>query len=123
MTKKKYYYKVLFNMRSVNGEEKLTFKYKVGKWIKPKIKGTKLFVFGTIRDARSVYYGDKIFKCVVKNPEVGKTIVDVNYLYSKSRAYLRSFFKGEELEDYHIDNAPFGTYVCDEVKLLKEVKK
>lgn len=50
--------------------------YKINKWVKPRIKGTRLFVFSSLEDAKHFaslsLFDDpliKIFECDVKDPE------------------------------------------------------
>jgi hypothetical protein len=140
MTKKKYYYKAVSNnMKSMNSvifyrdrlHPFLILKYLKRRWVYPKIKGTKLFVFGQKKDLIEFYKGTslvsswyRIFKCEVKNPDRDSISVYVSEtFYGRTLPELKKIFKN--LIKYCINKTPkrYGAYGVDAVKLIKEVKK
>lgn len=127
MRKQKYYYKFV----EENGEDEffswfvgsilsdLSVEYKIGKWVKPKLKGSKLFVFDTFKHAREWSSCELLFKCEVKNSREKRRILfgEVNVLAVTKN--VENFWKGKKMFN---KKAPKGTYVCDAVKLIKEVQ-
>lgn len=103
-------------------------RYKVGKWVKPKIKNTKLFVFTNIETAIDyASYQDwvdfnqlAIYECEVKNPEVQyEKYVDsyktLKMISGFPRAISSALYYWSD--EYVIPDTVF----CDEVKLIRKV--
>lgn len=137
----KKYYKIVISsngsLRSLCGfnlvhNAKPNIKYEIDKWVYPKIKGSKLFVFDNIFHA--IDFNDEyndIFECEVINPtqqyyNLSHIIFDENSkIYNR---FIKEFWKiykndRNNIEDYNkIMNAPQGTCVCDAVKLIRRIK-
>ena len=98
----------------------LSLEYSTEYWTKPVIENSKLFVFDSLDSAISLveYYGAQsianIFECEVKNPKRTKFIASTSFISTNT---VVSFWNNHsnKLE------APHGTVVCDEVKLIKRV--
>jgi len=95
--------------------------YKISEWVKPKIENSRLFVFGTLADAKrfknSCFLDDviEIFECEVRNPrKVAKicTCPNHDWQFWVNRSLLPKDMIGK---------APLGSIVCSEVKLIKKV--
>lgn len=129
---KNYYYKVLFyrafektlHSASISGPASIS--YKLNKWTLPIIKGSKIFVFKKLSDARSFANKyEKIFKCQVQNPEIIKEALHSDSFTNnrdipKLITFWKRFSKKQDCKTRFI--IPSGTFVVDAVKLLKEVK-
>lgn len=124
------FYKILRkDLRSFNGssESCRSILYKRRSWNKPIIEGSKLFIFRTLTSLKSFmdrlevslsWY--RIFECEVKNPKKKDSILDCDDYITQGT--IQRFFKGLSLESDSVTIAPEGTYVCDELRLLKRVK-
>ena len=111
----------LINCGDISSNDVL--EYPIKKFTKPKIKGSKLFVFNNFRKAFSwAGYNSEmvIFKCLVKNPEEPKFM----YVSRKSNCYDEYWEKYNEgvLPEDEIQLALTGTIFADEVKLISEVR-
>ena len=135
--KKKYFWKIMStNLKSCHmstfaDQKKLIVSYKVNSFIKPRIVDSKLMVFNTCLNAirfRNSYDSTcLIFKCEVKNPTLKKSMLHSGAICNDAFTYedIRNFWiktKGHIRKYNDIQDTPMGTYVCDAVKLIKEIK-
>jgi hypothetical protein len=149
--KKKYYYKVICkhgrkllssaihpdNDFDINSD--FCIRYKINKWTYPKVKGTKLFVFSSLKDAQNYIWHHnilpwdlKIYKCEIKGLKRNQPVIrfiDFDFLLERERGdtikFLKSFFSKKK-HTYH------GCYItfeegsdkhwCNAIKLIREVK-
>lgn len=111
--------------------EGLCIQYKVGEWIKPKVKHTDIMVFDSLEAADSFRAGQnkRIFECAVQNPRKKGAFVDwwlirggngiphsLNHLINlkkKKRSY-KSLIR---------EDIPNNTVFCSSIKLTKEVEE
>lgn len=94
--------------------------YQVGKFVYPKVPKTKLYVFKSLDDAKSFRnysHYCPIFECEVINPKKCKTLS----IYYKLVDFYKLKFAKHSIKELSKD-APTGTYMCDAVKLLREVE-
>jgi hypothetical protein len=92
-------------------------RYKVNKWIKPKIKNSKLFVFDNLFSLRKYNSGmakHTVYKCEVENPEYCKKL---SLVYKDA---IMNFWNGSNT--VNTMTPPYGTIECDAVKITKRVK-
>jgi hypothetical protein len=98
--------------------QEFAVQYRIGEFAKPKVAGTKLFVFDDLDEAQSFAdSSDVIFECEVKNPRKAKygsfTYRDVA-LFWKVRQSRKSTKEIQMI-------LPDHTIFCDAVMLTKEV--
>lgn len=116
------YYKVvredMESMVKLPDDFKVT--YKIGEWVEPKVKNTKLFVFDSFQMAAEFISSHNtyraIYECEVKNPGKPKflgQIWDINSFWKLK--WLKKNLYGVRKK------APTGTISCDSVKLIKLV--
>jgi hypothetical protein len=117
------YYKVTIGCSSVNNFFRNRYKRNI--WIKAKKiweQPTKLFIFKHFQDAANfsdLFFVSCIWKCYVKNPK------KLNYRASsfgeqeEMYYFWRNYNNKKSLAVY--EKAPYGTYCCDAVKLIKKV--
>jgi len=103
--------------------------YKVGKWVYPKIKGTKLMVFNSLRNAYNFCFDiNYIYTCLVKNPSYsGVFVPHVGNLHFPSQ-FLEKWFSLQKKQKQHKKffkrkAVPKGTVFVDGIKLLEPVDK
>ena len=130
MRKQKYYYKVVHKEYGtaiktrclsyfVNLIDELSTEYKINKWVEPKLKGTKLFVFDTLKHAREWSGSIQIYKCEIKNPGRRLFILCGMINVLEITENVENFWKNKKRSKY---SPPKGTIVCDAVKLIEEVQ-
>lgn len=96
-------------------------RYEINEWVKPKLEGSQLFVFNSLINAINFTnnycntYDYKVFECEIDSP------TPCRYL-ALEIFYIKDFWLSNELPNYRIKGAPFGTVGCKAVKLTKEVK-
>lgn len=114
---------------------KYSVDYKIGEWVYPKISGSDLMVFDTLKNARNIFksYGF-IYECEVQNPKINGIFIDCFWIInndSDCTDILIKRFEGileyknnqqEYLEHSDYIHAPKGTIFCDAVKLIRLVK-
>lgn len=120
--KNKIYYKVVYkhNLRSARAPYNCAIEYKIGKFVKPTLPNSKLFVFNSLQKAKrfcSSLCDECIYKCEVKNPSIPKymcrTIEHIQEFWIQRKNHKKiSKIAGTILS---------GTIFCDEVKLLEKV--
>lgn len=109
-------------------KSKYPIQYKVGKFVEPSVKNTKLYCFSSLFDAKffisrlGVKISTRIYSCEVKNPGRPK------FLAESIDSYLENFWnaknKGKKVSPYNsffAKTAPLGTVSCDAIKLLEEI--
>lgn len=124
------YYKVLSakNRKLYSHLTKITnpygIRYQIGKWAKPKLKGSKLFVFDSLKAIEEWYPvinrvpWFRIYKCEVKNP----TACPKRISYCCPRdIYSWWFYSPKDRCHTFTMNAPKGTIWCDAVKITRKV--
>lgn len=101
-------------------ESGLCLTYKVGEYTYPAEGTNGLFVFGNLRDAQrfSCSFYDKIFECEVTNPKKTEYYYDIEMAYT----FWKHMKKGR-LSRSLIINLHADVYLCESVKLLKEVDR
>lgn len=133
MVSDKIYYKVVDNNHeSAVAEEynmpgNFIVKYTVGKWVKPRVKGTKLFVFDDLTAAKSFlqnrWHGGFVYKCKIKNPIKPKYIAELanienfwkfKFLHKCIPSFIRRFIAKERNISH--------TVWAEEVKLIEKVQ-
>ena len=96
--------------------------YKIDEWVSPKIKNSKLFVFGILAHAkrfkRSCSHDDniEIFECEVQNP---RKITKICTCPSHDWGF---WAKNSRLAKDMIGKAPLGSIGCTAAKLTKKIK-
>ena len=127
--KQKYFYKVVnkgMTSYIVENHEDISVKYILNKWVKPKLEGSKLFVFRGLQAARDFGFfigttvqNARIYQCEVKNPEKCKIkIIDFFFMGPN----IKDFWESDKRRNHCID-APQGSYLVDAVKLIKQIKE
>lgn len=111
--------------RSDNFPEEYRVAYKLNEWVGPNIKGTRLFCFKNLEDAKrfkNTIFSPKswtIYECDVKNPAKVK--------YVASPKFIKNFWKFKKLKRSILDfvsiSCPDNTYSCSSIKLLRKVKE
>lgn len=110
--------------------------YKIGEWTKPEFG--KLFIFDDIERAKKFIKDElhdyfciyPIFSCEVKNPTeyrekiciLGRYyLIDgaIEFSSKESKESIENFWNGK---DSITRTCPLGTFVCDELKLIEEIK-
>lgn len=125
----KLYYKVVkeipSGLRSVNISA--TIIYEVGKWVLPKILWSKLFVFADYSDAKSFIREKllesnqwRIYSCQVQNPSKIRHIVS-SFDYGLTKFWKLHKNKKKISHLGGVYPAPYGTVICDAVKLIERV--
>lgn len=127
-------YKVVCNrdgkLGSTNYYTKVT--YKVGKWVKPKLKSTRLFVFDTLENAMSALimlngHNHEIYECECRGVIPGRRLQEnPKWINNVTKRYLSYWQLFNKLIRQHKKaalpiNIINGTMFAKEVKLLKKV--
>lgn len=93
-------------------------KYPIGEFAYPKLKNSKLFVFGDLESALTfIDMGEEVYACEVQNPSKAK-------LCAKYSPDVEDFWrlKAAKKSVRKISMpTPKNTYFCDAVKLIKKV--
>lgn len=123
--KQKYFYKVTTQelrsciIRNLRG---IFVQYKIDKWVYPKIKHSKLFVFHTLRQAKRF---QNLCSCVFKC----KATYAIEYEGYTPRVFdseldeLKDFWEpSPTVKAWPFVKVPRGTVLVDAVKLISEVK-
>jgi len=135
----KKYYKIVF----FHGKSRLSYclmphnirvHYKLGKWVKPKIANSRLFVFDSldaplIKNVRKgcgcgcEYY--EIYECEIKNPDMSPMVLRLSKIDTEN---VMNFWRAKKTgEDDNkpwprsYDPAPLGTVTASAVKLTKRI--
>jgi hypothetical protein len=95
--------------------------YKIDEWVSPKIKNSKLFVFGILAHAKrfkSSCYNDniEIFECEVKDP---RKVTKICTCPSHDWGF---WAENSRLPKDMIGKAPLGSIGCTAAKLTKKIK-
>ena len=95
--------------------------YGVGNWAKPKIEGSKLFCFPSMRKARAFIKDFKfklrVFRCKAKNPKLGEESISATL---DQESVLHFWGKADKPKFYMVGK--ITAVVADEIMLTKEVK-
>lgn len=100
---------------------KVRIKYSKTKVNKPKIKGSKIFAFKRLKDARNFISGCPdfiIYKAEASKIQTLKIVlhhVVVNYLT------VKAFWEDPDAPDQWVSEPIDGTVLCDDLTLLKQV--
>lgn len=113
--------------------EKFCIQYEIGKWIRPRVKGTKIMCFPDLNSAKTFLRFERtdglIFECQAIKPRSffrNPLIVDcwdLEYFYNvvtnniKSRKSRTNIFKQIKTKE----SIPSNTILCDAIKLMKQV--
>lgn len=96
---------------------KLPIHYRIGKWTQPKLKGSKLFVFATLENAKrfvnSYVYEMHIYKCEAIG--VSKPKYCAQLFHDVKKFWIESLNKRELMI------VPHGTRWATKIKLLTRV--
>jgi hypothetical protein len=119
----RYFYKITNNSNKSFSSSWLkkadAVQYIPGKWVKPRIKGSRLMVFKRLKDAESFMggsIGKTLWRCEVKSPKKQRTIADFWRIYDNR--FISSFWKGSQEGVYE---APEGSYSVLAVRLISKV--
>jgi hypothetical protein len=99
--------------------------YPIGKWVKPKIKGSLILTFDSF--AHAFFFFSRSSYCLNKKFEIWKCEGNVKeegiYLLSISAQYknMVSFWRSTGYWNYPI-NTPIGTLCCSKIKLLEKIE-
>ena len=130
------YYKVVkkSGLRSARTSERgFTTYYKVGEWISSPFKGSKLFVFDDLGQAKNFMYGffagadEEIYECEVKGVYKGRTKFLATFSDFSTFTNLWKNFRNKKRFSQFINtfgyksNVVNNTVWVDEVKLIKKV--
>lgn len=108
--------------------------YQEGQDIKPRVEGTKLFVFGSLDKANSFrrlelsFHTTRVYECEVTNPHPVKNMGhagDATKFWSEYRKYRtkrKSIQNHPDRTWFLRTNIPQSSYYVDSLKLIKEVK-
>ena len=105
---------------TVERSQKHAIQYFIGKWAKPKIAGSRIFVFDSLEDARRfrTNAASKIFACETRGTPTRPKYMSFDWDSIKS---VRSFWKSKDRRNHPAkDEVPEGTIYVDAVKLLHE---
>jgi len=119
MSKNKKFYKVVSkDLGSSNTcNDKFRIQYVINKWIKPKLKHSKLFVFCDLRTARCYRIGEeRIFECEVKDP------ARIKYACYTEKAFEKFWKSVKQHKKRPCSTIIYpGTYTTSKVKLIREI--
>ncbi len=114
---------------------KFCVRYKEGKWVRPRVKGTKVFCFKTAAEAKhfaecQAEMGYRIWEVEVKNP-TDEYEYFFNCVYDPDfPERVEALLKGEAVfhpitgvEEEFTQDWSMGTVFCDAVKLTKLVEE
>lgn len=109
-----------------DGINAIKIHYRIKRWVKPKIEGSKIFVFHSIDSAQDfictssfdIDSGEEkekehIYECEVRNPTVAT--IACNSIHQITR-----FWNGDM--NVVVMEPPKGTYYCDAVKLIQRIQ-
>jgi len=128
----KTYYKIvskdLKSIVSINLDtpDEYVVQYCVNRFVEPKLKGTSLFVFDTLKNVKRFFsppwvHGERyiIYEAEVKNPkQIGLFSSYCNWVYL---AELLELKRSKKKWSHKTSVPPTGTVFCSSVKLLKKV--
>ena len=120
----KVYYKVVSTYHNLSI---LCWKYRihyiVGQWVYPNLRGTKIFVFDNLEEAKK--FAGNIYECEVINPTPGHKYNLFAYgcgiNYDRIEQMLKLKLAKKKFTHLKMGFIPKGTVMCDAVKLIKQV--
>jgi hypothetical protein len=99
-----------------------SIKYKTQRWRKPRLQGSKIFVFDSLNNARCFIAKNSGFNLVIYECEVQNPVKAQCYAYIADDNSILYFWRRGLEEDKSDFQLPVGTYFVDKVKLIKRVK-
>jgi hypothetical protein len=129
------YYKVVANIdnklqsacRHINFPEEFRVTYEIGKWIEPRVKGTRLFIFKDF-DCAKKFASDnwgEVYECEVKNPrkdQVARLAFIHHFWIAVFEARKKKVRFRDTIKNMLMYNQPNGTYSAIEIKLIRKVQ-
>jgi hypothetical protein len=107
-----------------------TTEYKVGEFVKPRVAGTRLFIFPDLLSA--ITFKNKhgsstnltIYECEAKNPQ--HRFIPLFAMYMIRQAWASVFNQRKKkhklsLSGFLMSNQPVNTWTASEVKLIREI--
>ncbi len=124
----KYYYKVTNrDKRSIVAHGRVALTYREGRWTWPKLKGSKIFIFESLRKARQFRKRfakrARIFRCIAKGSKKFSMSLPAIWFSSRGWVEAKIFWTGRGGRTnltYHCETPP-GTRVAEAVKIVKEI--
>lgn len=106
------------DLRSAVDDHDFVIKYKTQRWRKPVLKNSKIFVFGSLDNAKHFVKKQfsnnlTIYECEVRNP-----VMATFYAFYANTQDILDCWKNNVYTNLGL---PHGTYHCDAVKLTKKV--
>jgi len=95
--------------------------YITNEFVRPRVDKTGLFVFQNLKDAEDYAYnigifGIQVWECEVENPRECKE----RGLINRIKQFWNPVYFMDSSRVYSVPT-PKGTYICDAVKLIKEI--
>ena len=102
-------------------QNRYAIEYHIDSINKPKIKGSKLFVFDSLEHAKNWIRDSDIIivEVSVDNPTKCPSIVKVNS--GLPEVQFESYWNGTKISNWNMMPSPLGTTLCDSLKLIKPV--
>lgn len=93
----------------------LQVNYRTQRWVKPRLKKSKIFVFGSLEAATDfALTTEHIYECEVRNPIAAK-------IMSRTLDNIKDFWINDRVYSHMVKIPPDDTYLCDAIKLIKRV--
>lgn len=102
-------------------------RYSIGQWIKPKIEGSKIFVFDTLAHAKDFAgVGHSVFECEYTGKAIRPNYMCYDFEYMrKVSQFWQAYHGGEEcIRSNNVSNTnmlPDGTLYVDAIRLVRKV--
>ena len=115
------YYKITsISNWSCYADRSIGIEYKIGEWVRPKINGSKLFIFDSIDSVRRYLFGSAkrciVYECEAESPFYINAAIPIATLSHDFRQYWINYD-----EIISKKSAPTGTILCDAVMLTKQI--
>lgn len=107
----------------------LIVEYREGEWIQPKVIGSRLFVFDSVKSVLAFLgphynqYRLEVWEVEAKKAQKEEEIIWWWALPELSANDLRDFWSLEFSTPDLLDNAPKGTYSCTSLKLIRRLTR
>lgn len=95
-----------------------SIKYKTQRWRKPRLQGSKIFVFDSLANAKYFVSRSNGFKLAIYECEVQNPVKATGYAFCADDNAILNFWNGTDQDNFQL---PIGTYFVDKVKLIKRV--